>query len=387
MRNLYSKLNVHSAAPSVEIGAAIARCSSASVRADAKAVLLYKARREKYDRLNVLLTDIGNLRSSLGLSYTENWQGEEATEYGPSSEAKRSRYEEFTQKLEKLNQRPRIVSFGSVVKHLLFKLIGGVIVIAVIFIVLYISSPPSTPQLSTPSTRDKLLPSLLSVSSSEDTKQRLIRKLDKLEKPINTPKSKAESTLLPRSELDSLEEPINTPKSEVEDTLFPGRMLDSLVKDPINTFLPPALDPPDSGTTRKHAAAASVVPFRIKISAGSNYFIKLESSLSGRAIMDLFVRGGDTVEVLVPLGKYIIKYAVGDIWYGYQHYFGPRTSYYKADSVFHFTKDGNRDIIHTEGDYWKYFAEDSNRIRGYTFTLYRAPHGNSGSSQIDAPQF
>ncbi len=181
MRNLYSKLNVHPAASPEEIRVAIDTCSNASVRADAKAVLLNKVRRQTYDRLNALLTDIGNLRASLGLSYAENWQGEEAIEYIPTSEAKCSRYEEFVQKLEKLNQSARILSFSNTTKNFILKLIVTLILIATVkFIVVYFR-PPSKPQLPTSSTRSKPLTSLPSSSLSEDTKRRLRSKLDSLE--------------------------------------------------------------------------------------------------------------------------------------------------------------------------------------------------------------
>jgi len=131
--------------------------------------------------------------------------------------------------------------------------------------------------------------------------------------------------------------------------------------------LPPALAPPNSGTTRKNATAAGVAPFEIKTTASSNYLIKLEN-ISGVKVMDIFVRGGDTIEVLVPLGSYIVKYAVGNTWYGYEHYFGPETNYNRADSILHFRQEGNQ-------------------ISGYTITLYTVPSGNLSTTRIDASQF
>ena len=232
MRNLYSKLNVHPAASPEEIRVAIDTCSNASVRADAKAVLLNKVRRQTYDRLNALLTDIGNLRASLGLSYAENWQGEEAIEYIPTSEAKCSRYEEFVQKLEKLNQSARIVSFSNTTKNFILKLIVTLILIATVkFIVWFISAPPSKPQLPTSSTRSKPLTSLPSSSLSEDTKRRLRSKLDSLEDLIGMEPAgeKTAKRTAPPSK-PQLPTPNTAPKP-----------LPSLP-----TLLPPALAPPDS---------------------------------------------------------------------------------------------------------------------------------------------
>ena len=161
----------------------------------------------------------------------------------------------------------------------------------------------------------------------------------------------------------------------------------------------PVLDPPSSGTIRKHTKEmvaypdTNMAPFEIKTSTGGNYLVKLENSLSGKNIMDIFVHGGDTIEVSVPLGKYVVKYAVGDIWYGYDCMFGPDTkkawpsscmcqhshdckiglstraaSYNKAGSSFHFKRDGNR-------------------ISGYTITLYQVLHGNLSTHPIDASKF
>ncbi|MDD9823647.1 MAG: hypothetical protein OXU43_00440 [Gammaproteobacteria bacterium] len=128
-----------------------------------------------------------------------------------------------------------------------------------------------------------------------------------------------------------------------------------------------ALAPPNNGTTRKNVTAEGVAPFEIKTSAGSNYLIKLEN-ISGMKVMDIFVRGGDTIEVSVPLGSYIVKYAVGNTWYGYEHYFGPDTNYNKADEIFHFRQEGNQ-------------------ISGYTITLYPVLSGNLRTSRIKASQF
>lgn len=137
---------------------------------------------------------------------------------------------------------------------------------------------------------------------------------------------------------------------------------------PKPVFTEPALPLPYSGATRMHTSARAVAPLEIKTSAGSNYLVKLQNNSTGKNIMDIFVRGGNTVEVNVPLGSYTVKYASGSTWYGYKHYFGPETGYNKADSIFHFRNNGYQ-------------------ISGYTITLYRVAHGNLSTSRINPTEF
>jgi hypothetical protein len=84
--------------------------------------------------------------------------------------------------------------------------------------------------------------------------------------------------------------------------------------------------------------------------------------------MDIFVRGGDTVQVEVPLGTYVVKYASGTTWYGYDYRFGPETDYSKAESKFDFRNDGYQ-------------------ISGYTITLYRVAGGNLHTRGLSPAEF
>lgn len=136
----------------------------------------------------------------------------------------------------------------------------------------------------------------------------------------------------------------------------------------VPVFTEPVVPLPYSGTIRRRTSAEALAPFEIKTSPGSNYLVKLEDAKTRRYVMDIFVRGGETIEVAVPLGSYIVKYAAGTTWYGYEYYFGPNTGYNKADTVFHFRQHGNQ-------------------ISGYTITLYRVSHGNLKTSRIRPSQF
>jgi len=292
MRDLYSRLNIHPTASLEKIKASIAKCSNASVKADAEEVLLHEGRRQTYNRLNTLLTDIGSLRSSLGLSHADNWQGEEASEYASLSAARYSKLEEFAEKIQQLNRRTKITGFASSIKKFAQFALDSFRFAIIIFLIVGVG---------------------WAIYDSQNQ---------------------------------------SNPKHSEQRTSAP---------------LPPALVPPNSGTTRKNVAAASVAPFEIKTSTGSNHLIKLEN-ISGVRVMDIFVRGGDTIKVSVPLGIYIVKYAAGDTWYGYEHNFGPDADYSQANSILHFRREGNQ-------------------IIGHTVTSYRVSGGNLSTSRIKASQF
>lgn len=124
---------------------------------------------------------------------------------------------------------------------------------------------------------------------------------------------------------------------------------------------------PRSGLYSYYGSSRRIAPLQIKTSAGCNYFVKAVPRGKDAPVC-IFVRGGTTVEVDVPLGDYTIKYACGDEWYGEDLLFGSKTSYSKADSTFSFrrTYDG---------------------VSGYTLTLYKVQYGNLHTSKIDASSF
>ena len=125
---------------------------------------------------------------------------------------------------------------------------------------------------------------------------------------------------------------------------------------------------PANGSARRFGTSDSVAPFRILTSGTSNYFVKLDSVSSGRTVLTVFVRAGQQVDIKVPLGTYIVKYAAGRSWYGTQHLFGPQTSYAKADTTFDFHRQGNQ-------------------ITGYSITLYAVPGGNLATKSLSPDEF
>lgn len=125
---------------------------------------------------------------------------------------------------------------------------------------------------------------------------------------------------------------------------------------------------PHSGSVRRWIFQEPIAPFEIKAAQESHSVVKLVDAYTNKPVMMVFVRGGTTVEVKVPLGKYEVRYASGDTWYGYEYLFGPDTLYSKAANTFTF------DVV-------------GNKISGFTITLYKVVDGNLHTSRINASDF
>lgn len=125
---------------------------------------------------------------------------------------------------------------------------------------------------------------------------------------------------------------------------------------------------PASGAVRTWTTAERIAPFEIKAAKGQHHLMKLVNALTEDPVMTIFVRSGTTVEIKVPLGIYEVRYASGEIWYGYEYLFGPETSYSKADKTFSFKIDGDQ-------------------ISGFSITLYKVVNGNLSTSPIRPMDF
>lgn len=74
--------------------------------------------------------------------------------------------------------------------------------------------------------------------------------------------------------------------------------------------------------------------------AGDGEFYKTRALLQANNFyIRLYVRGGSTAEINLPLGEYAIYYAHGSDWYGEEALFGPETAYYEFDDTFLFRKN------------------------------------------------
>ena len=73
--------------------------------------------------------------------------------------------------------------------------------------------------------------------------------------------------------------------------------------------------------------------------AGEGEFYKTRAQLQANNFyIRLYVRGGSTAEISIPLGEYAIYYARGSDWYGEEALFGPETAYYQYGDTFVFKK-------------------------------------------------
>jgi len=126
------------------------------------------------------------------------------------------------------------------------------------------------------------------------------------------------------------------PPSRTDDQSTPAGTLQSK---PTPQFSLPAVTPPKNGELVVKANYTLVAPFEIRSQVGDNYLLKLTDVATGEDAMTVFVKGGQTVTTRAPLGRFVVKYASGSTWYGYEHLFGPKTSYSKADQIFEFKKN------------------------------------------------
>jgi hypothetical protein len=165
----------------------------------------------------------------------------------------------------------------------------------------------------------------------------------------------------------ALSEPLSLAPATVLQS--PGAALIEVQLASPETFRAPEQPLPPNGHVRPPVNASQTAPFRILTSGGdTHYVLKLVESGTGRSVLTVFVRSGHQVDIRVPFGTYVVKYASGQKWYGYQHLFGPYTVYTKADSTFPFRREGNQ-------------------IKGFSITLYAVEGGNLSTLPLTPKDF
>lgn len=126
---------------------------------------------------------------------------------------------------------------------------------------------------------------------------------------------------------------------------------------------------PASGSGNKYFEGEGVAPLSITVSNNqTNYYIKLVNWYDKKPCVIFFVRGGESTEILVPLGSYELRYATGEEWYGEEHLFGSKTQYGKAETRLDFTS--------SDGYY-----------NGHTLKLTPQRNGNMHTSHLSAQEF
>lgn len=313
MRDLYRRLGVRPTASLQEIQKAVQSCRDPHLKEDAKEVLLKEGRRKTYDKVHAALTDIGTLRAEFGLKHGENWRGPISQDFDKDRRTQTSARQAFENKINRQNAQPHP---GSMEK----------------------SSNDS------PSTKKSVLSTLIET----------IGYLALIVVIVGGAVYYAIATFDPAS--------TTANKSDTTSQKSANEFLDE------PAFNKPRLRFPATGTVQPYTGQAGQAPLQIRTSSGANYLVRLEDVSTGKDVMDVFVRGGTTVDVEVPLGTYQLKYASGQNWYGREHLFGPETAYNKADTPFRFYIEGQQ-------------------ISGYTVTLYRVSDGNLRTSKLPPSQF
>ncbi|HEX8916266.1 MAG TPA: hypothetical protein VF796_28205 [Humisphaera sp.] len=105
-----------------------------------------------------------------------------------------------------------------------------------------------------------------------------------------------------------------------------------------------------------------------------HHYLKVEDWRSGRPLVTLFVRDGETATVNLPAGSYRLKVAGGGrSWYGERHLFGTDTVCYSAREAFEF-------VVRTD-------ADGNTEYTGTTVELYKQVNGNLYTTDIAVEDF
>jgi hypothetical protein len=134
---------------------------------------------------------------------------------------------------------------------------------------------------------------------------------------------------------------------------------------PSVTLVPETVYP---GILYDWTGAEALAPFTVVTSPGQNYYVKLVYEGTDTAAVGIFVEGGVSNEVLIPLGRYEMRYASGTTWYGLANLFGPQTVYSRALEVLD-------------------FHEETDQYTGYTIELILQEGGNLSTEGMAAADF
>lgn len=130
---------------------------------------------------------------------------------------------------------------------------------------------------------------------------------------------------------------------------------------------------PINGFVIRSTKAECVAPFSIVTSNSDDYFVKLTDQSTGVDVLSIYIHGGETVETLVPLGTYVMKYASGSNWLGTERLFGASTRFNKGRGSLQFYKEPATSRGFT--------------IVGHTVTLTRVRNGNFSTESMDQSDF
>jgi hypothetical protein len=309
VRNLYKALGLASSnVDEAGLRASIERCPSADVARRARAVLLDPARRRHYDTALVQLQRIAHLRANLGLDSTAAWtRSVPVDELRVRPEGRPSRYESLKSRLAVANgdvQRAR--TEGNQGRQGDGSGWVGLIMIVVALGALALS---------------------------------------------NCYKSLSRGS-------------VPSSSTRTADPIRIGRRPEPAVEP---AFTVPALIMPQTGPLVSRASSLAPLEIRTRDSTHA-YYVKLVPAAGGDAVAEYFIKPGERLDALAPLGSYELRYAAGQTWYGSTHLFGPSTVCSRAESIFD-------------------FRQTSDGYTGYTVELFLQVNGNLRTSRLAIEDF
>ena len=183
----------------------------------AKEVLLISRRRQNYDRVHAVLTDIGALRAQLGLNHGDNWRSPESDDFTRNSVGVCSEYDSLLAKIDQVKEREKARSSKESKKSRLLATFWFAAVPLGLVGLFWLSNSMSVQSVS------PLPVNTQGVHTSDGTTDR----------------------------------PSSTVPTE-------------------SAFNAPELPLPANGTIRWHISMIGVAPLEIRTSSGSNYLVKLE---------------------------------------------------------------------------------------------------------------
>ena len=314
MRNLYKILNLDKNASRSEIISKLQNIRNSDLRKDLEIVLLNETNKVEYDKVIMILENITRLRINLGIDYALNWQPSLTEEFQTSNMKKELRYEKFKLKLRKLYY------------HDTYKYKTGE----------YYKSNRNN--------------SNDSANFSNSTKRKTNSSL------------KVFIGIVIIFIIFAVAYNVGKKKSIPQNNT--SLKYNNEISQP---YLIP-ISPPLHGYIKTNIHTECIAPLEIKTDSRDYYLVKLVSIYSKSKYFMIFIYGGRTVNIDVPLGSYTMKYSSGNEWYGFEEYFGPNGGYNKSDDLLNFEIIGNQ-------------------ITGYTVTLYKVPHGNFQTYSIDRNDF
>lgn len=124
---------------------------------------------------------------------------------------------------------------------------------------------------------------------------------------------------------------------------------------------------PSNGQIQIFTDKELLAPLGIIASSDKNCFFKFYDTKEN-LVFTLFVRKNSSINLKVPLGEYVVKYATGDEWYGVDTLFGFSTNIYEFNKRLLFYREGTT-------------------VNGHTLTLNEVLNGNLPKKTISKSSF